>query len=308
MALNTIGFVADVLGIVGFTQSLIPGREAMGATVRIKAGLGDDESTSLGGNIAAVYGFDINNDFLGASGGGSLGDGGVLDLVIDQATPGKQADFVSVSNGDDGICIAWIAVSQFDDSGTGAWTGDIGKGCGADWYVGNQNAGTLPDGTAYRPNCAWLDGNHNNDIAEASLKFRTLAYGASAVDTVNSGRQCTSTIFGPDTGPIPGAPAKRTPRARLPWMERRLIVSSFPAHSAAELCNSTTSRGPDFVGPDGKFCDMGTKTLYPLCSVEEVDGCVEVNPVKREVIRQSTVARRSVQTVQKSYKTVTQWD
>jgi hypothetical protein len=36
----------------------------------------------------------------------------------------------------------------------GAWTGDIGQACGADWYYGNQEAGTLPDDSPWRPYCA----------------------------------------------------------------------------------------------------------------------------------------------------------
>lgn len=59
-------------------------------------------------------------------------------------------------------------------------------------------------------------------------------------------------------------------------MEKRLIKSDFPEQTAEEICNSETSWGPDFVGSDGQFCDMGTKTLSPLCSTSNVEGCVTV--------------------------------
>ncbi|KAJ8106598.1 hypothetical protein ONZ43_g7013 [Nemania bipapillata] len=45
-----------------------------------------------------------------------------------------------------------------------------------------------------------------------------------------------------------------------------LIVTPYPDHSARELCNSTTSWGPDTVSLNERlFCDMETKSLFPLC-------------------------------------------
>lgn len=70
-----------------------------------------------------------------------MGDGGVIELTIDQNEPGVQADYISIQNGNDATCIAWVSVSQFDGSTKGAWTGDIGYGCGQNWYMSNQNAG-----------------------------------------------------------------------------------------------------------------------------------------------------------------------
>ncbi|KAH6865748.1 hypothetical protein BKA58DRAFT_226621 [Alternaria rosae] len=39
------------------------------------------------------------------------------------------------------------------------------------------------------------------------------------------------------------------------------------------------SWGPDFVGPDGQFWSMSTKTLTPLCSFETIGSscCVDVD-------------------------------
>lgn len=92
-------------------------------------------------------------------------------------------------------------------------------------------------------------------------------------------------------------------------MEDRLIVSpTYAGHEAEMLCSSATSWGPDFVGSDGKFCDMHSKTLSPLCSTEEVDGCVDIDTAEGVVKKRSTVARRSVSSVHKSYKKVSQWE
>lgn len=98
----------------------------------------------------------------------------------------------------------------------------------------------------------------------------------------------------------------RSQKPRRQWMEQRLIVSNHTTHTAAELCNSNTSWGPDFVGSDGKFCDMGTKTVSPLCSVENVEGCVHVDHQSGTVTVKRSIGRRDAST-EKSYKKVSQW-
>ena len=102
--------------------------------------------------------------------------------------------------------------------------------------------------------------------------------------------------------------AKRSALVHRPWMEQRLIVSNITTHTAEQLCDSSTSYGPDFVGTDGKYCDMGTKTLSPLCSAKNVDGCVEVSTSNKTVTKHSSVARRSVKMVHKLYETVSLWN
>lgn len=103
-------------------------------------------------------------------------------------------------------------------------------------------------------------------------------------------------------------PAKRSARARLPWMEESLVVSNITEHKAENMCSSATSWGPDFVGTDGMYCDMGTKTLIPLCSTQNVHGCVNIDDDTRTVRKRSMVAKRTVKTDHKSYKKITYWD
>lgn len=95
-------------------------------------------------------------------------------------------------------------------------------------------------------------------------------------------------------------------RARLPWMEKRLIISDL-GHTAESLCESETSWGPDFVGEDGMYCDMATHTLHPLCSHRNVEGCVNIDEVQRSVKKRSTVAKRSIETTHKSFESVKRW-
>lgn len=105
-----------------------------------------------------------------------------------------------------------------------------------------------------------------------------------------------------------GRPGRRgAGRPRLAWMEERLIVSNITRHKAEGLCSSETSWGPDFVGTDGYFCDMGSKTLSPLCSTADVNGCVNIDEEGNRITKRSTVAKRSVEIAHKSYGTIKHW-
>jgi hypothetical protein len=118
---------------------------------------------------------------------------------------------------------------------------------------------------------------------------------------------------------MPAGSKRSTPllRARLPWMDKKLVISNIATHSATNLCNSATSWGPDFATPnEGKLCDMSTKTLYTLCSKEDVDGCVEIstNPTNGTAqqpsvaMRKVSVAKRTVSSPIRSYEETSVWN
>ncbi|PKS08638.1 hypothetical protein jhhlp_005025 [Lomentospora prolificans] len=70
----------------------------------------------------------------------------------------------------------------------------------------------------------------------------------------------------------PSARRKRSQR-----MSERLIVTPHAKHSAVELCNSETSWGPDEVSlTERMFCDMETKSLYPLCKNGIEENCFDL--------------------------------
>lgn len=83
------------------------------------------------------------------------------------------------------------------------------------------------------------------------------------------------------------------------------MISNITGQTAKMLCQSATSWGPDFVGPDGLFCDMGTKELLPLCTTEDSIDCVETSEQALELTKRSAIAGRSGKVVHKSYKTLT---
>ncbi|PVH76724.1 hypothetical protein DL98DRAFT_640301 [Cadophora sp. DSE1049] len=322
--IDGIGLISGGLGIIGFIQDNLPGGELPeGATLRVKVGLekGDDDG-ELKGNLAAVYAWDTNNNYLGQGAGQDIAAGDAPTITVDQSSPGTRAEYVGLSGGDDAICIAWVTVAQKDETLGGRWTGDVGHSCGQNWYEQAEFAGYIDkdgpqtDENKFIPHCTWLDGDHTNDIISAAMKFRTLAYADESADTINNGAGCTATIWGPDTGPINDKPSgKRSlphPRAaikaRPEWMESRLVVSNITQHSATNLCTSATSWGPDFVSEsEGLFCDMGTKTLTPLCEKENVEGCLNVDAVQKRVVKKMIVAKRAVELNHKEYAKAEVW-
>lgn len=305
---NAVGFLASAFGIVQFSTEVFADTKPEGASVRVKAGVAKigDTGASLGGEISHAYAFSLENQYNGQSGGCKLGEGGVCDLTIDQNTSGLRADFVAVSNANDATCIAWISVKQFDNTFGGVWTGDIGWKCGQNWYESREIAGKTEAGDEYIPKCTWLDGDHTNEIKSAALKFNTRAHGDASGETVTKD-VCSFTIWGNDNGPISGAPAKRDVKDRAQWMNEQLVISHHAGQSAAGLCSSATSLGPDFIGQDGNFCDMATKTLIPLCSSKDVDGCVEIDVNAKTVTKRMSVAKRSANIIHKSYKHTDIW-
>ncbi|KAK6006582.1 hypothetical protein QM012_006992 [Aureobasidium pullulans] len=324
---DAIGLIGTGLGIIQFgLDNFVPDQqEAKGTIVGIKSGEGQGASDTLGGEITKVYAYSSKNEQLGTADGQTMaGNGDYLTFTVDQDVPGTQGQYIGIQNGDDATCIAWITVKMYDNSIDGAWTGDIGRFCGQTWFESQEVAGQLDDGTLYRPSCTWLDANHDNDIISASLKFATNAYGSETSQITLDQDACASTVFAVDEGEITDAPAdpslpKREtllPRARLPWMEKKLIISDIASHSAVNLCNSQTSWGPDFVSStEGKLCDMATKTLYTLCSKEQVDGCVKIDTEPTDGASQTasvasqrlSVAKRTVKGILKSYEQTAVW-
>lgn len=54
----------------------------------------------------------------------------------------------------------------------------------------------------------------------------------------------------------------------------RIVVSDWHGHSARELCESSTSAGPDFYHTGEQlYCNMCTHTLYEICSATLTTNC-----------------------------------
>ena len=56
-----------------------------------------------------------------------------------------------------------------------------------------------------------------------------------------------------------------------------LVMSHNPLHTATELCRDPLSHGPSLVSfEEGVYCDMETKTTWPLCTGSKNEaGCYD---------------------------------
>lgn len=63
--------------------------------------------------------------------------------------------------------------------------------------------------------------------------------------------------------------------------DTRLVISSDANQSSTQLCANGESLGPDFFNvAEGQFCQMSTKTLYPVCSGVVNDNCFNAETQK----------------------------
>lgn len=167
-------------------------------------------------------------------------------MVVDQSEAGLRAGYIAISNNNDATCISWITVKQFDNSFGGAWTGDIGRACGQDWYPSVEPAGRYKKdgdgdkeytGDEYVPACTWLDGDHTNDILSAALKFDTAAYGENVEDTIGNDA-CAFTLWGNDNGPIAGTCAINQ---LLPCTSPRRRHADTPIQASLDPASATAA-------------------------------------------------------------------
>lgn len=238
-------------------------------------------------------------------------------------------------------------VAHYPSGGeTWGWTGDIGAACGQAWHYGTRQHGTTKSGDPYFPKCTWMDTDGGVDIdkdpvsiTNRQMKINIMAYGGAAADK-GLDYYCGATIFThdnadpiagmPPQGPVcPGCTRKKRrlepdhsepstnttfaeqklPRPRSARSASELIVNSRPQQSAIRLCRSPTSRGSDFASTDeGIFCDMETKTLYPLCSGEIQAGCFDLQADELQLRKRDGPGLFSRDTPVKKYKSISYWD
>ncbi|KAL2062375.1 hypothetical protein VTL71DRAFT_6641 [Oculimacula yallundae] len=84
---------------------------------------------------------------------------------------------------------------------------------------------------------------------------------------------------------------ERSISPRSPCEENHLVVSNYEGHSARKLCENVNSMGPDFVSrTEQLFCDMCTRTVWPLCAKVASVNCFDMDKSK---LRVSQITRRS---------------
>jgi hypothetical protein len=92
-------------------------------------------------------------------------------------------------------------------------------------------------------------------------------------------------------------------RVRSQEMATELIISHNAGHSAARMCESPTSFGPDFLSlPERLVCDMGSHTLWPLCEDGVVGDCFDL---EKKVLLENSAEQREITSF---YTKVTEWE
>jgi hypothetical protein len=192
---------------------------------------------------------------------------------------------------------------------------------------------TAPNGTHFKAKCVWMQGtdvlssgvDKRESIKLKQMKIDVTAYGHDVgPDQIvnNTDLYCSSTIFSnQDQNPIASVPLQSStangssdvgisgplkgagkPSPRSKRSAERLVISSSDQDSAVGLCQSATSRGSDLVSTaEGLFCDMDSKTLYPLCSKTIGAECFDLN------LYQIRSRRRDMAT-ERTYQGVERWD
>ncbi|KIW12022.1 hypothetical protein PV08_09296 [Exophiala spinifera] len=182
--------------------------------------------------------------------------------------------WISVKNrGASPVCLAGVSIQKDDTVMTLA--GDLGRVCGAEYYESSRFV--LPeDQHTQAPSCTWIDANH-------PIRFNLAGNDNNDNDDNNVVRDPTDLCKAPFMTWAPsdkGAGAGNQQRGiedASPF-DGILVKSSRPLSSAVRLCNSVMAKGPSFVSePEELYCDMTTKTLYPVCKEGTQGICFDDN-------------------------------
>ena len=232
---------------------------------------------------------------------GLVRDGSFTDFNLD--CQGQQPTYLQIFGHEDAICIAYIMHTWPDGTKRG-WSGDIGSLCGVShWSYSNIIVGRTPNGKNYKPACTWLDWDHNTGITLPAMQIHISDFfveDATNSTSLSKDTYCSapnmifqdghpspsndiwSISYDPSINGVDGMGKRRAARRgapvrkRSPRMESQLVISDDPDHSAKRLCQSDMSHSADFVSLDeGLFCDMGSKTLWPLCGNGVTDDCFD---------------------------------
>ena len=263
----------------------------------------------------------------------------------DQA--GEQPSYVMINTDrDDGFCLSYVVASGNGAQWT--WLGDLGYKCGAPWYNSNQVEGdgtytpkcmwldkNHSDGLKYSGLSLHMKDfagdekgkadEYQSDPDTLCKSSRRMAFFTSMPDDGKPGMFLPALNYTSDGADVDWNYVKDKPKSRVrrgEEMERamlqprdsnpqpgHLVVSSLEYHSGAELCNSATSYGPDFVSTAEKtYCDMSAKKAWPLCDQNSVtQNCFDL---AKKVLRgpaDGKVQRDQVPPPAKNYVTTEKW-
>ncbi|KAL9032291.1 MAG: hypothetical protein Q9180_006589, partial [Flavoplaca navasiana] len=135
--LAVLDIVASLVGVGLMIPGLLPAKDANAPVVRIQAGSPSDITHDLGGDLPGVRLFDVWGRLVGEKKGSKkkeIKTSSFWDITVPFAdgVGNPPSEYISVVNGgDDALCIAYIALTQPDDTKK-VFYGDFAKECGAD--------------------------------------------------------------------------------------------------------------------------------------------------------------------------------
>ncbi|KAK0649828.1 hypothetical protein B0T16DRAFT_457202 [Cercophora newfieldiana] len=305
---EVIGLLSSGLGLDNFAPN-----EETGSVVKISVGLDGNGLSEAGGDLPDVRLFNNFGEFLGlAVDTGTIGDGSTGEVKVAHSD-GQQAAYTLFSANGNAICIATASITWADGSQYG-WHGDWAQECLYDWYYSNifiSGTSKQPkclwiDANGDRPytgfqihwpafaptippNLRSPDDEKVTEITVADICSGGPAFRAvKTIFATPSPRRSVSRLFKrapkPATTkftPIPRFAATNstnsTSHSSRSKFKDLIILDHNPNHSARELCESLTSRGPDFASyVESLFCRMSDKTLWPFCDNNTRTQCFSI--------------------------------
>lgn len=151
----------DIAGLFG-GGSVGGSSDAVNNVIQVGTGsFSGGSQDNLDGDPLVISGYLGTGEYIGT---------GHMPGHMEQGTPSTTTLDNSGNNGDqqamqilvqqggsDAVCISYIQVLWLQEVWSG-WSGDWGRMCKQDWYYSRSTWGKQADGTAYVPNCMWIDG------------------------------------------------------------------------------------------------------------------------------------------------------
>ncbi|KAH9895477.1 hypothetical protein F4778DRAFT_747010 [Xylariomycetidae sp. FL2044] len=268
---------------------------------------------NAGGNKPEVWIWEDNGDFIKKDKPGDKCKDGVIVCGVEIDNVSVAPEYALIIGQNDAICLSYAIVDWPNQEARfgsllGAWAKTCSqkyKGRGGAWYWSDMSVKNKATDEWMKTECAWIDADGDQPTTGISIhwrdfdgkqtpngdgkdldyfckndrviKYHTEKKPNSAVfsraerDMFSRDPDDEHTIAAREQDKIE-AHARRTTEK----FSRSLVKSRAAEHSAQQLCQSSTSAGPDFGSEvEGMFCYMKTKTVYPYCTPGHTEACFD---------------------------------
>ncbi|KAH6949773.1 hypothetical protein BKA56DRAFT_626250 [Ilyonectria sp. MPI-CAGE-AT-0026] len=158
--------------------------------------------------------------------------------------------------------------------------------CGQNWYEQSEIAWYLDEEQKeeYIPRCTWLDADYTGDVLSASIKFSSTAPRKEVKDTADNSKGCDFTLWGVQTIGQSMTNRRSTRGGYIfPGWKRGLL---YPILHTIKLRTYAPQK------PPRGLTSLAQMTLTPLCSTENVYGCIEIDDKLKVVTKRFVAVKR----------------